>query len=386
MEKIPLLQQDGYQSDFRAGWTAVEHGVVDANNETRRKFWKDWCNYIAPFHISPYLDEPGTDNILILVGFAERVRTGYFGRGKAVGVQQVTVALRAVGKTCKLAGKPNPVYRAEQKYLLPIERQVECYRREDPPPVPELAVPVAVPNWLFQQGLTSRASRKTEAVGLQVMIGFYFLLRVGEYTNTRRNKSPTGTRTKQFQVKDIGFWKDGNVLPRRSNLETLLTADEATMIISNQKNGVRGDQLHHESNGTTYCPVGALARRVHHILSNGGTEDSVLSTYFDDNGDELYLQGDDIVKAVRLAVTALNLPQAGIKAEQVGSHSLRASGAMAMKLNGSDRDTIRKFGRWNSDTFLMYIHNQIAHFSAGVSKRMARFVPFRNIAGIEGRN
>jgi hypothetical protein len=157
------------------------------------------------------------------------------------------------------------------------------------------------------------------------------------------------------------------------------------MIISNQKNGVRSNQLHHEANGTLFCPVGALARQVHHILGNGGNEDSVLSTYFDEQGEAVFLQGDNIVKAVRLAITALHLPRAGLKAEHVGSHSLRAGGAMAMKLNGSDRDTIRKFVQWNSDTFLMYIHNQTTHLSAGVSKRMARFVPFRNIAGIEGR-
>jgi hypothetical protein len=137
MEKIPLLQQDDYVRDFSTGWTAVEHGIVDAKNETRRKFWKDWCGYIKPFNTSPYLDDSRTDTLLILVGFAERVWKGNYGRGKAVGVQQVTVALCAIGKTCELAGKPNPVYRAEQKYLLPIERQVECYWQEDPPLVPE---------------------------------------------------------------------------------------------------------------------------------------------------------------------------------------------------------------------------------------------------------
>eukprot|EP00978_Attheya_sp_CCMP212_P045877 scaffold364507_cov33-Attheya_sp.AAC.1 len=121
------------------------------------------------------------------------------------------------------------------------------------------------------------------------------------------------------------------------------------MIISNQKNGIRGDQLHYEANGSEFCPVKALAHRIHHILSHGGTEESVLSTYFDDDGEIAFLRGDDIVKGVRLAVIALDLPKAGIKAEQVGSHSLRAGGAMAMKLNGSDCDTIRKFGRWNSD-------------------------------------
>eukprot|EP00978_Attheya_sp_CCMP212_P032092 scaffold123693_cov31-Attheya_sp.AAC.2 len=122
LETLPLLQQDDYARDFRTGWTAVEHGIVDANNETRRKFWKDWCSYVKPFNTSPYLDDSKTDTHLILVGFTERVRQGNYGRGKAVRVQQVTVALRAIGKTNELAGKPNPVYRAEQKYLLPIER------------------------------------------------------------------------------------------------------------------------------------------------------------------------------------------------------------------------------------------------------------------------
>jgi hypothetical protein len=54
---------------------------------------------------------------------------------------------------------------------------------------------------------------------------------------------------------------------------------------------------------------------------------------------------------------------------------------MAMKLNNIDRDTIKKFGRWSSDTFLMYIHEQISAFSAGVSKKMTNNIQFHNIAG-----
>jgi hypothetical protein len=51
-----------------------------------------------------------------------------------------------------------------------------------------------------------------------------------------------------------------------------------------------------------------------------------------------------------------NLHLCGFTAAFVSSHSLRAGGAMAMKLNGEDRDTIRKQqGRWlgSSDTFLV---------------------------------
>jgi hypothetical protein len=54
---------------------------------------------------------------------------------------------------------------------------------------------------------------------------------------------------------------------------------------------------------------------------------------------------------------------------------------MAMKLNGEDRDTIRKQSRWSSDTFLMHIHEQIADFSSGISKRMSRHIPVLNLKG-----
>ena len=54
---------------------------------------------------------------------------------------------------------------------------------------------------------------------------------------------------------------------------------------------------------------------------------------------------------------------------------------MAMHLNGVSRDTIRKMGRWSSDTFLMYIHEQISAFSTGVSKKMATEIGWHNVEG-----
>ena len=79
---------------------------------------------------------------------------------------------------------------------------------------------------------------------------------------------------------------------------------------------------------------------------------------------------------VRSAVVDLKLSRQGISAARVGSHSLRAGGAMAMKLNGCDLISIMKTGRWTSLTFLTYIHNQIAHLGANITHRMATAVPF----------
>ena len=53
---------------------------------------------------------------------------------------------------------------------------------------------------------------------------------------------------------------------------------------------------------------------------------------------------------------------------------------MAMFLNGVNDTTIKKMGRWSSDTFLVYIHSQIARFSNEVSAKMATPAEFHNVA------
>ena len=143
-----------------------------------------------------------------------------------------------------------------------------------------------------------------------------------------------------------------------------------------------GDVIHHEAVNSDACPIKALARQVHHVLSNGGTTDTLLCTYFD-GSNEHTIQNKDIVSAVWSATKALKLHEHAIDPELVGSHSLRAGGAMALKLHGLDDTTIQKYGRWRSATFLMYIHTQIGHLASGVSTLMSRELPFMNIAAIE---
>ena len=88
----------------------------------------------------------------------------------------------------------------------------------------------------------------------------------------------------------------------------------------------------------------------------------------------------DMITRIRSASKALNLSKKGIDPDMVGAHSLRAGGAMAMKLHGFDETTIMKMGRWRSLTFLMYIHSQIAHLSKDVSTKMNSPLPFLNIS------
>jgi hypothetical protein len=64
---------------------------------------------------------------------------------------------------------------------------------------------------------------------------------------------------------------------------------------------------------------------------------------------------------------------------QISLHSLRAGGAMAMKLNGASDSTIMRVGRWSLLTYLTYIHSQISALTAGLSKLMVTQVRFQNV-------
>ena len=64
---------------------------------------------------------------------------------------------------------------------------------------------------------------------------------------------------------------------------------------------------------------------------------------------------------------------------RVGNHSLRASGAMALKLLGAPDSTIMTIGRWTGNTFLVYIHIQIGAINAGLAARMAISIHFVNV-------
>ena len=102
----------------------------------------------------------------------------------------------------------SPIYREPGKYLLPLERMVENYRRQDQPPIPQLAVPVLVPESCYKIGMQKNATSRMRATGELTIITFYFLLRIGEYTIPSRIHERWDnrlTRTVQFTVGNVSF-------------------------------------------------------------------------------------------------------------------------------------------------------------------------------------
>ena len=84
------------------------------------------------------------------------------------------------------------------------------------------------------------------------------------------------TRTKKIVVGNVGFFHNNVVILCTAHLATLLTADLATMKISNQKNGRMGQTITQHSTASALCPIQALSHIVHIIISKGGTDDTLL--------------------------------------------------------------------------------------------------------------
>jgi hypothetical protein len=183
----------------------------------------------------------------------------------------------------------NPTKLPDSKDLLPqLAQTLEGWQKANPPTTKQLPIKADVPELLAATGAKPGMSELVKAVGDWTLIGFYCLLRVGEYT-VKGSRNETRQMT-QFCMRDVTFFrKDGQgrlrQLSRHAPPWAVLSADGATLKLDNQKNGWRGVCIHHEANGDDYfCPVHALGRRYIHIRKGMGTTDGkmFLSAYFFD--------------------------------------------------------------------------------------------------------
>jgi hypothetical protein len=313
------------------------------------------------------------------LAFAACTRTGAFGKGRQVQVGSVTSAVRYVAQTFELAGYRDP-RRPDRTHDLNLAftRLYSAYRNEDPAPQPMIALPVKLfANIAATEGVSD--SPMEQAISDLVTVAFFFLLRVGEYTCPSTTKV---TRTRQFRLKDVSFWARNAAgrrrrLPFNAPLAALLAADAVTLILSNQKNGLRDAVLHHDTVEGALCPVKAMARRFASARAASGGRQKALICQF---GPGKHIVARHIGQVLQRAAIRTTIWMEGFALHRIGSHSIRASGAMQLFLNNVSKAKIKKIGRWKSATWLSYIHSQISAVSEGLSRKMVRPVVYYNIA------
>jgi hypothetical protein len=160
----------------------------------------------------------------------------------------------------------------------------------------------------------------------------------------------------------------------------LLAATGAALTFTTQKNGVRGEVVHHGCSGALLaCPVRALVRRVLHLRLHTAELTTPLASYFH-AGRRLAVTSADITLSLRTAAIALG-PALGFLPGDVSARSLRAGGAMALLCARVDTSIISLLGRWRSDEMMRYLHIQAQPVMQGFARRMLDSGSFQLVPG-----
>ena len=264
----------------------------------------------------------------MFLAFAAAIRTGTFTRcGQVAGHQTVATTLRHVAQTFVLDGQPDPRKDGPgQELSLAFKRLFAAYRSEDPAPKPELALPVSVfLDIIAHEGASGKP--KEQALADLIVMAFFCLIRVGEYTLSARSRQ---TRT-VIRRKDLQFWHtlpDGRQarLDHRAPYLRLAQAAAVTLTLDNQKNGARDAMIHHYAvPDNPLCPVKAAARRFSQVrLLRPHDPNTPLSLY----SATAHVTGTLVRDTLRKAAFRTMLWLQGYDLARVGSHSIRSSGAM----------------------------------------------------------
>jgi len=230
-----------------------------------------------------------------------------------------------------------------------LRRMYSAWKKVDDPPKRVEPVPMSI--LLRATELIGNDERDNATIDCMWM-GFYFLLRPGEYANA------SGDAKHPFRLQDVGM-QIGARHFKYAHLATIYQLSLATLVsltFTSQKNGVKGEKLSHSTTGhPTSCPVRATLRRVAHLMLHNAPPTTPLHIYYEADGTKRAVSSAMITSILRVA--ALTIPgHAGVDPSNIAARSLRASGAMALLLAGLDPDKIRIVGRWKSDAMFRYLH------------------------------
>jgi hypothetical protein len=243
-----------------------------------------------------------------------------------------------------------------------LSRQLASYSKHDPPPSRVKPIPITVLQHTCQVHSYTNHPRSLAIVDM-LILGFFFLLRPGEYAYTT---NPDAT---PFRLQDVHLRRHAVRLPHLTcSFHELESANFLCLEFTTQKNGVRGEVIGLGMSGNpAFCPVRAAIRRVQHLRLHNASPTTPLYAYFSRSWNALTttVLTQELRRSVTIVGTAV-----GLQPDDISIRSLRASGAMALLCANIDPDRIRLLGRWRSDEMLRYLHVQaypvVAHLATAM--------------------
>ena len=183
-------------------------------------------------------------------------------------------------------------------------------------------------------------------------LAFFFCMRSCEYSKTGADENK---RTKTLNLGNLRFFKNKQLIPHTSPF--LDSSDFVDLSFMFQKNEDRNESvgMHRAENSSDFmCPVKIAAAVVKRVLSYpGSSSDSNINLIMSNKGTTFEISSASIRKDIKNVVKIMGPKILGFTSDDVGTHSIRSGGAMALHLANVSPLTIMMIGRWRSEAFLL---------------------------------
>jgi len=373
LDTCPPELRPTIEAEFCAIAAAARRGISGSRQSSQNTTWSLWEVFCGELFQDPTFADV-EDPIPLLRLFAHRYRNGSLApSGATVRSRTVEGALRSVGQTLAELGLPDPRLQPSGKLELRLQRQLRAYSKQDDPPTRVKPVPLPV----IHHAITNchlRGSPEATATADMLLLGFFFLLRPGEYAASSNPDSAP------FRLQDV------HILYHQSRLDIyhatehqLHLATAVALEFTTQKNGVRGELVGLGRSGhPQLCPVRAAVNRALHLRLHRAPQHTPIYSFFDGHRWRS-VDAPKLTATLRAAATAVGAAS-GITATDISARSLRSSGAMALLCARVDSDVIRLLGRWRSDEMLRYLHVQALPILAPLASQMLHHGAFPLLA------
>jgi hypothetical protein len=153
------------------------------------------------------------------MAFAGSIRQGKLHRGGAPSGMVIETMLREVTRFLDSWGLGNPWRSTLGQPFLDVQfaDMIHRWKAEDPAPRPQQALPSSTIHTIAMTYGNS-LSLKIRVTADLVVVAYFFLLRVGEYTPTTSKKGSV-KRTIPLWKRDITFWHNMHTIPTDSSVE-----------------------------------------------------------------------------------------------------------------------------------------------------------------------
>ena len=285
-------------------------------------------------------------------------------------------ALRSVGQAFTRLGTTDPRLNEFGEVDFRLASLLRAWKKADAPPARIKPLPLQLVHAAVHLATTVATPLSLSSAADCLVIGFYFLLRPGEYVGVPRHQSDD-----LFRLQDVGLCVGTRKLDiLHCPLADLLATTFATLTFTSQKNGVRGETIGHSRSGhPSLCPVLCLVSRGTYLRHQAATPSTTSINAIMVDGTWSHLLPSHVTHYIRAAV-ALH-PDLGFTASDVSARSTRAGGAMALLCAGIDGDRIRLIGRWKSDEMYRYLHVPAQPVMTGIAAAMFRSCHYRILPG-----